>query len=95
MGMVSMPSFLMYGAAWTWALLTHPRSVLFMRLMKRSASMSADMASPFPGNSMAGRPEASLIAFAVSERFCVVTPVDPPMKTASYPFKEPRYDFAF
>ena len=47
--------------------------------------MSVESASALPGKRMTMRPVASLIALAVAERFSEVTPVDPPMRTASDP----------
>ena len=60
-------------------------------LMNRSASTSAESASALPGKWIVGRPDISLMAFAVSERFWLVTPVDPPMKTASVPASFMRF----
>lgn len=54
-------------------------------LMNSRASTSGDSASAPLGKWITGRPEASRIALAVSVRFSPVTPVEPPMSTASDP----------
>ncbi len=68
----------------------HMGSVLFMRLMKSTASTSSDSAFGVPGKWMTGSPEASLMALAVAARFSLVMPVDPPIRTASLPASSMR-----
>ena len=81
----SSPSLAMMGAAATWPNVRKRGSVELTTLRKRTASISLLRESGGPPKWTAGSPEASLMAFAVPERFSAVTPLDPPTKNMSVP----------
>lgn len=85
MGMASIPSFFTTGAAYACIPVMSNGFLLFIMVMNRRASTAGESSFGPPGKCMTGSPEAFLMASAVEVMLSPVTPVDPPMRTASVP----------
>src|SRR5207245_1374558 len=84
-GIVSSPHALTTGAARRCSPTMSRGSLLFNKLMKKSASAWGERLPALAGNRMTGTFAAPLIARTVSSTLPCVTPVDPPTMIASVP----------